>query len=135
MVRELRRVRARRRLATGLLTWADRLLLYVLAGAALVLILVPRGGAGEAVRITGASGFERTVPLDSGATVRVPGPLGVTEVRIDEEGARVVSSPCPHRLCIEMGVVDEAGESVVCAPNGVVVAVVGGRPSTDAVTR
>lgn len=129
------RPRRRRRLAAGLLTWADRLLLYVLAGAALVLVLVPRGGGGEAVRITGVSGFERIVPLASDATVEVPGPLGVTEVRIDEEGVRVVSSPCPNHLCIDMGVVDEAGESVVCVPNGVVVAVVGGRPSTDAVTR
>ena len=50
--------------------------------------------------------------------------------------ARILSSPCPHELCVKMGAVRMPGRAVVCVPNRVVVTVVGSGPTpTDAVTR
>ena len=120
-----------------LLTFADRLVLYVLVGAALVLLLTGGGrGSGAAVRITGDGGFERLVPLGSDVTVEVAGPLGTTVVEVADGEARVLSSPCPHELCVKMGAVRTLGRAVVCVPNRVVVTVVGDGPTpTDAVTR
>ena len=120
-----------------LLTFADRLILYVLVGAALVLLLTGgRRGSGSAVRITGDGGFERLVPLGSDVTVEVAGPLGTTVVEVADGEASVLSSPCPHELCVKMGAVRTRGRAVVCVPNRVVVTVVGDGPTpTDAVTR
>lgn len=120
-----------------LLTFADRLVLYVLVGAALVLLLTGGGrGSGSAFRITGDGGFERIVPLGSDVTVEVAGPLGTTVVEIVAGEARILSSPCPHELCVKMGAVRMPGRAVVCVPNRVVVTVVGSGPTpTDAVTR
>ena len=120
-----------------LLTFADRLVLYVLVGAALVLLIAGGGqGEGAAVRITGDGGFERLAPLDSDIRVEVAGPLGATVVEIAGGEARVLSSPCPHELCVKMGAVRTPGRAVVCVPNRVVVTVVGDGPTpTDAVTR
>ena len=120
-----------------LLTFADRLVLYVLVGTALVLLLTGGGqGEGAAVRITGDGGFEQLVPLGSDVTVEIAGPLGATVVAVTDGEARVLSSPCPHELCVKMGAVRAPGRAVVCVPNRVVVTVVGDGPTrTDAVTR
>lgn len=131
----MRRASRKRRSLRGLLTWADRLLIYVLAGVALVMILVPRDEDGAVVRITGSGGFRQELALDSDVNVEVAGPLGTTVVRVDVSGARVVSSPCPHGLCVSMGSAAESGQSVVCIPNEVVVTVIGTSTTADAVTR
>jgi len=119
-----------------LVTLADRLVVYVLVGAALVLLLTGGGGGeGAAVRITGDD-FEHVASFGSDERVEVEGPLGVTVVELSGGTARVVSSPCPHRLCVKMGAVSAPGRSVVCVPNRVAATVVGDGPaSTDAVTR
>lgn len=125
------------------LTWADRLVLYVVVGAALLLLLVPAGGEGVAVHIVGEGGFDTSVPLDADDTLEVAGPLGVTVVEVRDGAARIVSSPCPQKLCVSMGAVGSPGRAAVCVPNRVVVTVEGdgdagpghGRAPTDAVTR
>jgi hypothetical protein len=126
--------RARRR---GRVTWADRLVVYVIVGTALVLMLAVAGlgGEGATVLIRGAAGFEVAVPLDTEHTVEVPGPLGTTVVEVADGRASVVESPCPGKLCIAMGRIDKPGRSVVCIPNEVVVAIEGRSGRADAVTR
>ena len=122
----------------GPVTWADRLLIYIVLGTGLVLLFLPHAEDGGAVRITGADGFRLEVPFGTGMTFDVPGPLGTTVVEVGESGARVVSSPCPNKLCIAMGPADAPGRSAVCVPNGVIVTVVGaeGRErAADVITR
>ncbi len=133
----MRRHRGRRGRLRFVLTWADRLVLYVVVGAALVLLLTPsRAGEESVVRVTGDGGFERVLGLTVDDTLTVAGPLGDTVIEVRGGEARVVSSPCPQKLCVKMGSAGEPGESAVCVPNRVVVTVVGGAmPSTDAVTR
>ena len=120
-----------------LVTFADRLVLYVLVGVAVALLLTGGGGVdGAAVRITGDGGFEQASSLGTDRTVEVDGPLGTTVVEIAGGEARVLSSPCPHQLCVKMGAVSTPGRAVVCVPNRVVVTVEGaGATQTDAVTR
>jgi len=119
------------------MTFADRLVLYVLLGVGIVLALTgARGATGSSVVIEGPDGFERFVPLASSDTVRVPGPLGETVVEVRDGAARVTESPCPHGLCLRMGEARSPGQSVVCVPNRVVVTVAGDGPAaTDAITR
>jgi hypothetical protein len=118
-------------------TWADRLVVYAIVGAALVLMLVPirLGADGTSVRVRGVGGFDVVVPLDADRRIDVPGPLGTTVVQVTEGRAHVVESPCPGRLCIAMGHIDAPGRSVVCVPNEVIVTIEGRGGAADAVTR
>ena len=106
-----------------LLTWADRL---------------TRGGDGAQghARIDGANGFRMTVPLDCDATFEIPGPLGETIAEVEGGSIRIISSPCPHKMCVAMGAIDGPNEMIACVPNQVVVTIPGsGGGTTDAVTR
>ena len=121
----------------AVLTWADRLVLYVLVGLGLVLLAVPgSGGRAGYARIEGADGAALTVPLDSDGTHDVRGPLGTTVVQVAGGSIRVVSSPCSNHLCVRMGAIRNPGQAVVCVPNHVVVRILGeGEGPADAVTR
>jgi len=70
-------------------------------------------------------------------TVReVPGPLGQTRVEIRDGRIRILSSPCPLKLCVKAGWIDRAGEMIVCLPNEVVVRLPGDLPGgIDALSR
>jgi hypothetical protein len=131
-----------RRAPGTILTYADRIVLYVLVGAAVALLLNGIGrGEGTAVRIVGADGFEQVVPIGDVCEVDVPGPLGTTVIEVAGGEARVLSSPCPHQLCVKAGAVRRPGTAVVCVPNEVVVTIVGdgtdgdSDAAMDAVTR
>ena len=56
---------------------------------------------------------------------------GVT-VAVEDGAARVVSSDCRDQICVHMGAIDLAGESIVCLPNRVSV-VLTGEDALDAV--
>ena len=45
--------------------------------------------------------------------------------------ADVTDAGCPDKLCVRMGAVSRAGQSIVCLPGGIVVTVVGGTPAVD----
>ena len=119
-----------------MVTWADRIVLYVLLGLGIVLLAATgSGGEGGRVRIEGDA-TEEVASLREHGTFEVDGPLGTTVVVVEDGSARIVSSPCPHGTCVRMGEVRGAGEAVVCVPNRVVVAIEGGADAaTDAVTR
>lgn len=85
------------------------------------------GGVGTPeIAITGAEG-QWTYPLDSEATIHVPGPLGDTVVAIRDGAVEVLSSPCPEKICVKTGKVSKPGQWIACLPNRVFVAVRGRR--------
>ncbi len=64
-------------------------------------------------------------PLDEERTLEVEGPIGVTEVYIGNGTARVIASPCPHKLCIKSGTLKRKGDWSACMPNKVFVRITG----------
>ena len=66
-------------------------------------------------------------PLDAETTVRVPGPLGETVVEIADGAVRVVSSPCPEKICIKTGRISKPGQWIACLPNRVFISIRGRR--------
>ena len=111
------------------------ILVCVLAGAAL--LLAPgraRTGAAEVqVEVSGTAVLTLS-PSEDGIR-EVTGPLGVTRIEVRERRVRVLSSPCPQKLCQRAGWIGSAGEMVVCLPNEVVVRLPGRRPGVDALSR
>lgn len=130
----------RRRVAEqwSLLTPADRLLILLVAGAAVALFSVQHGiGEGTAAAVV-VQGQGRTVyPVGPVRMVEVAGPLGMTLVELGPAGARVAASPCANQMCVRQGWVRRAGGVVACVPNRVVVSVAGDEAAgaPDAVSR
>jgi hypothetical protein len=81
--------------------------------------------AGRQVIITSLQSEDLVVDLSRARTIEVKGPLGTTRIVVEEGGARITESPCPHKLCIKRGRVSRVGDLVACLPNGVVMTVTG----------
>jgi len=54
-------------------------------------------------------------------TLEVEGDLGLSEIVIDEHGARIASSPCSSQHCVLSGPHSHAGEIVACVPNKILI--------------
>jgi hypothetical protein len=104
-----------------------------LAVVALVAVRVYAGSNGApAVHLRGQR-QEWIFPLDSDRTVAVPGPLGDTVVQIRRGQARVLSSPCPEKICVRSGAIARPGQWIACLPNRVFIDIQAGpRDTVDA---
>jgi len=67
--------------------------------------------------------------------VDLPGPLGITRLRMRGGQAWIVSSPCPGQLCRRMGRLTGPGRVLACLPNRVLVRFAGGSGDVDGITR
>ena len=56
-------------------------------------------------------------PLDEDRIFSVEGLKGTLEVEIKEKHVRVVSSPCPQKICLHIGWISKGYEQIICAPN------------------
>lgn len=119
----------------NLLTTSDKALIVALLvlSFASFWIIPGAGKQGGAVLIEQNGKLIKMLPLDRETTVNVEGPLGTTVVKVEKGKARIISSPCPRKLCLRMGSISKAGEMVVCVPNKVVVRIKG-KQEIDAVT-
>lgn len=46
---------------------------------------------------------------------------GELTVLYDREGASVISSPCPDKVCVHQGKITKAGQTIACVPEKVLV--------------
>lgn len=121
------------------ITAADAVLLVatVILAAALF-FLMPRWvlSGGTEVEILVQDKVVGRYPLDGDRLVRIAGPLGTTVVEIKSGKARILSSPCPNKVCVHMGQFGSVGGILVCVPNEVVARVGKETPvGLDAVSR
>ncbi len=76
------------------------------------------------VRIIAEGREYAAVPLPEHRTLNVPGPLGTTTVEVDGRRVRVISSPCPNKICVAQGWIERPGETITCLPNRVSITLV-----------
>ncbi len=121
------------------MTWLDRVivmaLLLVTGGSFAMITGTPRG-ARVVVQQQGRVVF--SAPLNVDRTVTLSGPLGETLLEIRDGHACIISSPCPHKVCIGMGQIARKGELLACVPNDLLVSIEGQQqkePSHDLLSR
>ena len=96
--------------------------LLVLAGAlALFLGLTRHDGGYISVSVHGEIVAE--LPLDEDASLPIGTEEGSNLLIVEDGAARMESADCPDLLCVKMGSIRWAGESIVCLPHQVVVTV------------
>ena len=58
-------------------------------------------------------------PLSDTRTVSIPGELGATTIRIEDNSAFILDSPCPNKTCMNAAALKKAGDWSACLPNKV----------------
>jgi hypothetical protein len=101
--------------------------------AAIVLLLVRQaiiqssGGQGMAVEIQGPLNelfviAVDTLPLDCKSHWDLDGLAGGLNLTYEpERGFYIQSAACPDQICVGMGYINKAGQSIVCVPNEIVI--------------
>jgi len=109
-------------------TWTDRLLLLVSLAVivvAWVMIQTYISSGPPMAEIYHADTLVATYPLPQKGEppihLQVEGELGLSEIVIDEQGARIDSSPCASQRCVLSGPHRHAGDMVACVPNRILV--------------
>ena len=65
------------------------------------------------------------LPLDQDQKTHVKGPIGLTEIEVNNGHARIIRSPCKNKVCIKSGYIRYADRLAACIPNRVVIRIVG----------
>ena len=95
----------------------------------------PVAGAYAAVYIDGALYARYT--LSETRSVDITGAYGGVNTLVIEDGyARCEAADCPDGLCIRQGAIGKDGQSIICLPHRLVIAVEGGEEAeADAIAR
>ncbi len=94
-------------------------------------------GQGRWLVVEVRGSVEGSHSMSEARIIRVEGPLGVTEIEISADGARVVRAPCRNEICVRAGWIRRTGEVTVCIPNRVLLRLEGPRSDSrlDGVSR
>ncbi len=101
---------------------ADIIILTVCLAACLIALLHPQEGTGMLVIHSPDAVYRYSLEQDR--TVEIEGLEGITEIKIEDGSARVISSPCRNRICMR-GSVSQYPDTLACLPNGVIISVEG----------
>ena len=69
------------------------------------------------VRVNGIAQRAWRLPVGGERLDSIQGPIGLTVLRTDSAGVRVVSSPCPSHWCERAGRLHDVRGVIICAPN------------------
>ena len=72
--------------------------------------------------------------LHEDRTVKIEGEGGYNTLVIEGGQVWLSEADCPNLLCVKMGKIRYAGQSIVCLPHRLAVLIVGGASGLDAVT-
>lgn len=104
-------------IAAAILLAAAGFLLFADSGSSLIRIVTEEG--------------DYLYPLNQDRLVTVSGPQGNTVIAIHEGKARIVSSDCPNKICMNSEI-DSYPGTLVCLPNRVIVTIENSQGAVDA---
>ncbi len=100
--------------------------IFLAVGVVIALVLFLGQHKGATVKVSVDGDIIKTFPLDTDTTYEIQGVNGGTNLLvIEDKKAYIEEASCPDGLCINMGKIDSAGQSIVCLPNKVVVSIEG----------
>ncbi len=92
------------------------------------LIVFSSGGGGDSKSFNVSVGNElvNRIPVKAkNGMYRIKGAEGFVDLEIEDKSARIHSSSCKHKTCVEMGEIKNPGENLVCIPNKIIISVSG----------
>lgn len=117
-----------------LITKSDIIFTVTIAAAVLLVwfFTLPRA-EGKTVTIRQSGETIATLPLTEDTSYKVNG-LYHNVFEIKGGSVRIVDTDCPNHQCKKTGSISRAGETIVCAPNGVTATITGGEVDVDGIT-
>jgi len=107
-------------------TALDRVIIVVmLALCGFLAVIVGMKKPGKTLYVNQGERVTYKAEMMTDQRVDLPGPLGVTVLEIKDGQARILSSPCPFKVCIGMGAIRHAGEIIACVPNRLLIEISG----------
>lgn len=105
-------------------------LLFVLAVITLIVFLTRQAGAEVVVSVDGQE--VAAFSLDVDTTYEIESAGGGRNLLVIEGGQAYLSdASCPDLLCVHMGKISRAGQSIICLPNKVTVEIRGKEKSEE----
>ena len=107
---------------------ADIILLVflLLLGVASIFIVRAVSGEAEVAEITVDGAVYGCYPLGTDRVIEVRSDYGYNRVVIADGRVSVDDSDCPNHDCQSFGKIGSAGQTIICIPNRMVVAILGG---------
>ena len=111
----------------NLFTIGDKILIFSLILLSIMGTLAVKNiqQQGNTVTIKVAGKIVHSLNLKQDQELVVNGPVGQTHIQIQHGKVRVVSSDCPHKICVKTGWIHKSGDLIVCVPNKVVITIEG----------
>ena len=87
---------------------------------------------GKTVVVSVDSKEVASFPLDKDVEYEIEGYEGGRNFLVIKDGIAYMSdASCPDHLCMHMGQIKDAGQSIICLPNRVVIEIKGGKPDQE----
>jgi hypothetical protein len=99
------------------------LIVAVLIAGGFLLFRVVSGNYGRTVVIEEGNEVVGSYPLSEDRTIKIKGPLGDSTAIIKDGEIYMADSPCHNKVCIDMGHINEKGDSIICLPNRVYITI------------
>ncbi len=84
-----------------------------------------QGGLADKVVIRAGGKVFREVALSRDQDIAVPGPLGMSLIRVEKRRVRILADPSPRQYCVRQGWLQQVGEMALCLPNQVSIELTG----------
>jgi hypothetical protein len=103
--------------------WGDILVMLLLLSG--VLFSIPLIGANKPNNVEVFRDNEKVAeyPLYNDLDFPIRGITGTLMVRIKNNSVSVLSSDCPHHLCMQIGSISHSNQQIVCAPNHILITI------------
>ena len=112
-------------------TWVDRmLLLFTLIAIGVSWAWIQQYVSGTPmVHIYHGKTLLATYPLHSEKVIdfKAQGDIGVSDIRIDKHGVRIIHSSCSSQRCVLSGHRHRVGDILACVPNRILVTIEGSK--------
>jgi hypothetical protein len=121
------------------LTFGDRVLIVltlVVTVLAFFALPIVAGGRASTVKVSVAGVQTHRLSLDKAGEIKIKTTSGYCLMQVEGRRVRIKAADCPKNLCMAQGWISAAGESIICLPHRVIVAiepVSGDDSQTDAV--
>lgn len=100
-----------------------------LIGSIAAVVIMNRSGSGSQTAVINCGDVRHELALDEDGLFSFDGIDAVFEVRNGK--IRLTHASCPDKICEKTGYIGSSGQSIICVPNKITVAVVGSDENAD----
>jgi len=99
-------------------------------------LIISYQNTGEIVEIFHNDQRINQIPLHLDTELKLQGTMSELKVIIQDKKVWVQESGCPNKTCMKMGKISKSGQSIICLPNQILIAIKGDhQPKYDSVTK